>query len=141
MLCQDKELDICILYMFHMFFIKLSYTFKDMFGTCSGHVPKENGGSKIKFFQKGVGMFGLYFGIIRGVCDEVKKCFQKRCCFQKNKVVQNVFLMRTQCSECSDLFSRADLCIFSFFRFLTFHPSGAPIKSQKGALKGPLCRA
>ena len=49
-----------------------------MFWTCSGHVPKKFWGSKMKFFQKVWGMFGLYFGIIRGVCDEVKKAQRKK---------------------------------------------------------------
>ena len=30
-------------------------------------ISKFVGGSKVKFFQKVLGMFGLYFGIIRGV--------------------------------------------------------------------------
>ena len=38
-----------------------------IFWTCSGHVPKQFGGSNMKFFQKVLGTFGLCFGIIPGV--------------------------------------------------------------------------
>ena len=44
-------------------YAKLRYTF----WTCSWHVPKKFGGSKIKFFQKVSGTFGLCVGTIPGV--------------------------------------------------------------------------
>ena len=52
-----------IIWYYMTWFDKLRYTF----WTCSGHVPKKFGGSKMKFFQKVLRTFGLCFGIIRGV--------------------------------------------------------------------------
>ena len=52
-----------ILCRFYICFINFLVTF----WTCSGHVPKKFRGSKMKFFQKVLGAFGLSFGIIGGV--------------------------------------------------------------------------
>ena len=52
-----------IIWYYMTWFDKLRCTF----WTCSGHVPKKFGGSKMKFFQKVLGTFGLCFGIIPGV--------------------------------------------------------------------------
>ena len=57
----------CTLYILYTQNTQLLHTFLDTFWTCSGQVW----GSKMKFFQKVLGMFGLSFGIIGGVRDEV----------------------------------------------------------------------
>ena len=57
----------CTLYILYTQNTQLLYTFLDTFWTCSGQVW----GSKMKFFQKVLGMFGLSFGIIGGVWEGV----------------------------------------------------------------------
>ena len=58
---------------FFIYFLYHFHTILYMFWSCSGHVPDKFWGSKISFFQKVLGTFGLYFGIIGGVYGEVGK--------------------------------------------------------------------
>ena len=70
--------------MFYTCFVRALY----ILYRCFRHVLdmfKTKGGSKIKFFQKVCGAFGLSFGIIGGVRDEVLK--SKKYMFFSKKIM------------------------------------------------------
>ena len=98
-------------------FFKIS-KFQD---TLFGHVPDKFGGQKWSFSKKFWGCLGYHLASSE-VSETRSKNLFKNIFSKKNKSCADFFLYILAPELNSDLFSRAVLCIFSFFHIFHFSP-------------------